>query len=135
MTMGSNKLFVYGTLKRGGELHPELASQKTRFLGPAKIQGRLFRIKGESYPGAVPVDSQQYIKGELYELEQPDEALRKIDEIEGCDEGLFERRLVDVWAGNKKTKAWAYFYAKPLKKSPPIASGHFPVKSRARVAQ
>ena len=63
------------------------------------------------------------------------EALRKIDEVEGCDEGLFERRLVDVWNGNKKTKAWAYFYAKPLKKSPPIASGHFSVKSRARIAQ
>jgi gamma-glutamylcyclotransferase (GGCT)/AIG2-like uncharacterized protein YtfP len=133
--MNSKKLFVYGTLKRGGELHAELASEKVRFLGPAKIQGRLFRISGESYPGAVPADNEQYIKGELYELHQPAETLRKIDEVEGCDEGLFERKLVNVWIGSKKMKAWAYFYSKPLKKSPPITSGHFLVKSRARIAQ
>src|SRR5207237_10125222 len=93
INLPSTRLFVYGTLKRGGELHAELASQKARFLGPAKIQGRLFHIKGESYPGAVPVGSQQYIKGELYELEQPDAALRNIAEIEGWDEALLEGSL------------------------------------------
>ncbi len=133
--MVPQKLFVYGTLKRGGELHPELASHRVRFIGSARIQGRLFQVEGESYPGAVPTDSSQYIRGELYELQEPIETLKKIDEVEGCDEGLFERKLVDVWAGSRKTKAWAYFYAKPLKKSPPITSGHFPVKSHTKVAQ
>jgi len=128
--MASIKLFVYGTLKRGGELHDELAAQKVRFLGPAKIQGRLFHIEGESYPGAVFTSSGEYIKGELYELLEPTEALKKVDEVEGCDEGLYERRLVTAWTGNKKTKAWAYFYAKPLKKSVAILSGDFPVRSR-----
>jgi len=129
--MASAKLFVYGTLKRGGELHHELTVHKLRFLGPAKIQGRLFRIEGESYPGARATDSDQYIKGELYELFEPAEALKRIDEIEGCDEGLYERKLVNAWIRNKKTKAWAYFYTKPLKKSVPINSGNFPVRLRA----
>jgi|SRR5947209_4770525 len=126
--MASAKLFVYGTLKRGGDLHYEITAQKLRFLGPAKIQGRLFRIAGETYPGAVSTDSEQYIKGELYELPEAAEALKKIDAVEGCDEGLYERKLVNVWIGNRKTRAWAYFYAKPLKKSVPIANGDFPVR-------
>lgn len=129
--MASTKLFVYGTLKRGGDLHHELAAQKLRFLGTAKIQGRLFHIAGESYPGATATDSDQYIKGELYELFEPAEILKRIDEIEGCDEGLYERKLVNAWLGNKKIRAWAYFYAKPLKKSVPINSGSFPVRLRA----
>ena len=72
-------LFVYGMLKRGGRLHPELASQKVRFLGPAKIKGRLFLIEGESYPGAIPTGSKEYIKGELYELEEPAKALARLE--------------------------------------------------------
>ncbi|HXB21248.1 MAG TPA: gamma-glutamylcyclotransferase family protein, partial [Candidatus Solibacter sp.] len=100
-------LFVYGTLKRGGELHSELASQKVRYLGSAKIKGRLFLIEGESYPGAVETDSKEYIKGELYELTDPAKTLAKLDEVEGCDEGLFARKLVDGWLGAKKIKTWA----------------------------
>ena len=133
--MISNKLFVYGTLKQGGELHPDLKRQKVRLLGPARIQGRLFQIEGESFPGAVPTNSNEYVTGELYELSEPDLALGKIDEIEGCDEGLFERRLTDAWHNGRKMKAWAYFYARPLRKSAHLADGTFPVKPGFRAAR
>jgi len=135
MRRPTNLLFVYGTLKRGGAFHADLTSQGVRFRGSAQIQGHLFRIPGELYPGALPTDTQEYVTGELYELENPRSALKKIDEIEGCDEGLFERKLVDAWVRNQRTKAWAYFYAKPLKKSSRISSGNFSTRSRARLAQ
>jgi gamma-glutamylcyclotransferase (GGCT)/AIG2-like uncharacterized protein YtfP len=130
--MDSTRLFVYGTLKRGGELHSELLSQNAHFLGKARIKGHLFKIPGESYPGALPGDSEEYISGELYELKSPRSALKKIDEIEGCDEGLFERKMVDTWMGDRKTRAWTYFYAKPLKKGPRLTTGYFPARSRSK---
>ncbi|MGE5322759.1 MAG: gamma-glutamylcyclotransferase [Actinomycetota bacterium] len=135
MRRPTNLLFVYGTLKRGGALHTELTSQGVRFLGSAQIQGRLFRIPGESYPGALPTDTQEYVMGELYELENPRSALKRIDEIEGCDEGLFERKLVNAWVKNQRAKVWAYFYAKPLKKSSRISNGNFSTRSRTRLAR
>src|SRR5262245_42548636 len=104
-------LFVYGTLKRGEENHRQLAAQKPRFVGQGKIRGRLFRIKGASYPGAAPTTSRRYIRGEVYELRNPDKAFKRIDQFEGTDEGLFVRKLADVWIGPEKFKAWAYFYA------------------------
>lgn len=131
----ARRLFVYGTLKRGGELHADLKAQKVRFLGQARIKGHLFRIPGESYPGALPTDTEEFIDGELYELESPRSALKRIDEVEGCDEGLFERKLVNSWLGNRRVKAWAYFYAKSIKKGSRIARGHFQASPRTRLAQ
>lgn len=128
--MATRRLFVYGTLKKGGELHSNLASENAAFVGKARIKGRLFRIKGESFPGAVPTDAEEYINGELYELSSPGETLKKIDEIEGVGEGLFRRKLVDTWFPDGKTRAWAYFYAKPLKARSRIVTGHFPVRHR-----
>src|SRR5436305_1857674 len=126
--MGANAfLFVYGTLKKGGELHAQLASFGARLIGTGKIKGRLFRIKGESYPGALQGSSREYIQGEVYELEEPGAALGKLDDIEGCNEGLFVRKLVDAWIGNRKTKAWTYFYSQHVNKSMRIPSGSFPV--------
>jgi gamma-glutamylcyclotransferase (GGCT)/AIG2-like uncharacterized protein YtfP len=127
-------LFVYGMLKRGGELHSELASQKVRFLGPAKIKGRLFLIEGEPYPGAIPTDSREYVKGELYELEEPAKALARLDEVEQCDEGVYTRKLVDGWLGGKKITTWVYFYAKPVKRNLQITSGNFPVRLHTKHA-
>src|SRR5262245_39625325 len=129
-------LFTYGTLKRRGRLHGRLVSQGVRYRGNARIRGRLFHISGRSYPGAVPTRSDDFIIGELYELEFPAEALKTIDKLEGCDEGLFARKLVGAWAnGDHKVRAWAYFYAKPLRKSRPIPGGRFRVTRRTSVSR
>jgi len=125
-------LFVYGTLKKGGELHAELESGGARFVGAGRIKGRLFRIRGESYPGAFPSSSREYIQGELYKLEEPTATLKKLDDIEGCDEGLFIRKLVDACVGTRKMKAWTYFYGQLTNTSARIPSGSFRVKNGAR---
>ena len=128
----NSSLFVYGTLKRGCENHRQLAAHKVRFLGEGKIRGRLFRIKGESYPGAAPTTSRRYVRGELYELNNPAQAFKKIDKFEGTDEGLFVRKLTDVWVGRQKVKAWTYFYPGRKDKALLVAGGSFRVRPNPR---
>jgi gamma-glutamylcyclotransferase (GGCT)/AIG2-like uncharacterized protein YtfP len=118
-------LFVYGSLKRGGELHHELAELQARFLGLAKIQAELFHIKGKSWPGAFPTTATDCVQGELYRMSKPAETLKKLDEVEECNRGLFVRKLVDAWAGNRKVKAWVYFFNREEEKASRIASGNF----------
>src|SRR5215467_3150516 len=131
--MGANSLlFVYGTLKRGEKNHRQLVVHQVRFLGEGRIRGRLFRIKGASYPGAAPTASRRYVRGELYELTRPDKALKKLDKFEGTDEGLFVRKLADVWIAGRKMKAWTYFYPGRSDKAAPIPSGSFRVSAGSR---
>jgi len=120
-------LFVYGTLVRGQERHGHLKkSPGTRFVGEAKIRGVLYAISGESYPGAVQDGSKNgFVSGELYKLSNPAATLRRLDDVEGCAEGLFEREIVDVFSGAGKKKAWAYLYARPLGNAELIPSGVF----------
>jgi len=124
----SSFLFVYGTLKRSGNLHHEMVKQNARFLGPARIQGELFHIKGESWPGAFPTVSQSYIKGELYKMARPAENLKKLDVIEGCNQGLFIRELVNAWLGHRKVRAWVYFCNRAERKGSRIVSGNFSIE-------
>jgi len=101
----SDLLFVYGTLKRGGENHPKLAAHKVRLVG---------------------------IRGEVYELSNREKVLRELDQFEGTDEGLFVRKLVDVWVGSEKFKAWVYFYARSKDRISIIPGGCFRVQASGR---
>jgi gamma-glutamylcyclotransferase (GGCT)/AIG2-like uncharacterized protein YtfP len=131
--MGANSLlFVYGTLKRGEKNHRQLAAHEVRFLGEGRIRGRLYRIRGASYPGAAPTASRRYVRGELYQLTSPDKAFEKLDKFEGTDEGLFVRKLADVWIGRRKTRAWTYFYPGRKDKALAIPNGSFRVAASAR---
>lgn len=128
-------LFAYGTLMRRGRLHRKLVSQGARYRGRARIRGRLFKISGTTYPGAVPTRSNDFISGELYELDVPKQALKELDQLEGIDEGLYVRKLVGAWMDkDRRVRAWAYFYAKPLRKSRELADGRFPLTRPAGTA-
>jgi gamma-glutamylcyclotransferase (GGCT)/AIG2-like uncharacterized protein YtfP len=72
------------------------------------------------------------VRGELYELTSPDKALKKLDKFEGTDEGLFVRKLADVWIGRRKTKAWTYFYPGRKDKALAIPDGSFRVRAAVR---
>ncbi len=120
-------LFVYGTLARGQRLHRYLKKiPGVRFRGEGKIQGELYVLPGEDYPGAIlSSDRSLFVLGELYEIPEPSAAFRLLDKVEGCDEGLFRRRLVEVIAAGNRTKAWTYLYAQPLQDAKLIPSGEF----------
>lgn len=116
--MTKERVFVYGTLRKGFPLHKYL-SENTTFIGGATISAILYDL-GE-YPGAVPSVKGE-VKGELYELESGSKHLMVLDRVEGFrpedpKNSLFVRCLTDVKLADKKmTKAWVYFLpAKPAR--------------------
>ena len=82
------RVFVYGTLKRGGSNHAWLASQQ--FLGAARTApGFTLYLLGD-YPGMVRVANDQAgVTGEVWLVD--DACLQQLDELEGVAEGLYER--------------------------------------------
>ena len=126
-----DRLFVYGTLMRGFD-HPMalLLSRSADFIGEARCQGRLYRVK--HYPGLVLSDDPaDVVFGELYRLRAPDELLREFDMYEACGEGFAEpteyvRRMLTVTReGQTPDEAWTYVYNWPVARLPQIASGRF----------
>jgi gamma-glutamylcyclotransferase (GGCT)/AIG2-like uncharacterized protein YtfP len=129
--MTSDLLFVYGTLMRGFD-HPmaQLLSRSAEFIGEARCQGRLYRVK--HYPGLVLSDDVgDVVFGELFRLRQPVECLREFDMYEACGEGFAEpteyvRRMLSVTVdGGTASEAWTYIYNWPVDRLPRIASGRF----------
>lgn len=119
-------LFVYGTLMRGHRLHPHLARPGVHYVGRGRIRAGLYQLRDRGYPAAVPAgDRDRFVHGELYLLDFPEVTLRRLDRIEGVDEGLYAREQVDVWTNGSKTTAWSYFFKKPLKRAVPLPSGRF----------
>jgi len=82
------RVFVYGTLKRGGGNHHYLAGQQ--FIGTARTPPGYALHSLGNYPGMVcsPADTAG-VTGELWAVD--DACLERLDELEGVDEGLFER--------------------------------------------
>jgi len=129
--MTSDLLFVYGTLMRGFD-HPmaQLLSRAADFIGEARCQGRLYRVK--HYPGLVlSDDAGDVVFGELFRLRQPAECLREFDMYEACGEGFAEpteyvRRMLSVTLhAGTASEAWTYIYNWPVDRLPRIASGRF----------
>ena len=104
-------LFIYGTLKRGDVRAPLLAGQ--RFIGEAwtLAQYRLFNTG--DYPALVEATplglAGLSIMGELWRVDEA--CLARLDEEEGVDEGLYERRVIALDDG---PDVWAYLYLHPV---------------------
>ena len=81
-------LFVYGTLKRGGSNHHQLAGQT--FLGPARTAPGFTLFTLGAYPGlvAAPTDTRG-VTGELWFVD--DACLARLDVLEGLADGLYRR--------------------------------------------
>lgn len=123
-------LFVYGSLRKG--FHHEAYQyiyNYFHFVGDAKVRGMLYDLG--PYPAAVPVDGDNFIVGELYEIKNKDEyayALAQLDDYEGVDplEGeikYYRRDAVEVLIADHTIRAWIYWYNQPVEGYPCIASG------------
>lgn len=123
------RLFVYGTLMRGGDLHKHLAADSSvKFDGHGRVRGELYALPGVNYPGAVPSERlNRFVFGEVYRIRNPNKTLKKLDELEGCAEGLFRRVRTMVFQNGSRVSAWTYFYIKPLNGARQIPSGSFPL--------
>lgn len=84
----ATRIFVYGTLKRGGCNHSFLAGQQ--FLGKASTTPGFTLYSLGDYPAMVrdTVDAPG-VEGELWAIDAA--CLARLDELEGVTEGLYER--------------------------------------------
>ncbi|MEO7274168.1 MAG: gamma-glutamylcyclotransferase family protein, partial [Vicinamibacterales bacterium] len=74
-------VFFYGTLMSGFERRQRAGiDEKLRFRGRGTIRAALFDLG--LYPAAVP-DPTGEVRGEVYEMTDPEPILAALDEIEG----------------------------------------------------
>lgn len=108
---------------------------KLKSVGRGSIQAALFDLG--IYPAAVPAPD-ACVWGEVYEMLEPKDVLRALDEIEGHrpgdpDHSLYTRALVPATLEDGQVvEAWVYFYNAPLGQAPQIASGDYLEHVRAR---
>ena len=115
-----NRLFVYGTLRRGSsnEYALELAVA-SRFVGHGRIRGRLFRVT--HYPALVaPANETDWVTGDLFE-NIGEELLQRLDHYEGPE---YTRVIVEVMLDDgQQLEAYLYFYQLPVEHLELIPSG------------
>jgi gamma-glutamylcyclotransferase (GGCT)/AIG2-like uncharacterized protein YtfP len=102
-------VFVYGTLKGGGENHHLMAGQA--FVGAARtLAGHtLYDLAG--YPGMVRQgDDADGVRGEVWSVD--DDCLARLDWLEGIGKGLYSREAVPLRPPFDKERVEAYFYLK-----------------------
>lgn len=96
MPSGSHLLFVYGTLKRGDVRASLLDGQA--YLGTAKTTASYRLFNTGDYPALVEADALGMpglaIRGELWQVDAA--RLHRLDEEEGVEEGLYERKPIEL---------------------------------------
>ncbi|TWT00615.1 gamma-glutamylcyclotransferase [Planomicrobium sp. CPCC 101079] len=101
------KLFVYGSLKRGGKYHSYLG-EATLVAEHAMADGVIYD-SGLGYPAAV-LSEPGKITGEIYEI--PDELWPALDDLEGYTGGsatdLFNKLTITVESNGEQIDAIAY---------------------------
>jgi gamma-glutamylcyclotransferase (GGCT)/AIG2-like uncharacterized protein YtfP len=104
-------VFVYGTLKRGGEYHRIMADAGARLIGTGKLLQR-YPLLLARYPCLIDKPGSGYqVSGEIYSI--PDaSSWRSLDWLEGHpDENL--RRIEPVQVNGETHQAWTYFFLDP----------------------
>lgn len=98
-----NKVFVYGSLKKGYHNYPVL--KDSEYLGTFKTKGKYDMFSLGSFPAVIKNSHNYFINGELYSV--TDEVLNDLDELEG--NGYFYKRYLTPLQGYDED-VWVYFY-------------------------
>ena len=104
------RVFVYGTLKRGGANHGWIARQ--RFVAEALTQPlyRMFDLGG--YPGMIRSESGIAIVGEVWDVDLA--GLAKLDVLEDIDGGEYERVPVELQGEFADQRVEGYVYLRSV---------------------
>jgi gamma-glutamylcyclotransferase (GGCT)/AIG2-like uncharacterized protein YtfP len=119
--MSSEHLWVYGTLRHGcSNPHAQLLQRASRYIGPARVQARLYRVAW--YPGIrLGGDPGDWVIGDLFHILSP-AVLEDLDQYEGSNE--YQRVQADVVLENgDRVRCWVYEYLGGVSESIRIASG------------
>jgi gamma-glutamylcyclotransferase (GGCT)/AIG2-like uncharacterized protein YtfP len=113
------RVFVYGTLKRGGRNHAWLAGQE--FLGEGRaVSGYTLYSLGD-YPGMVHSRNAHHdVAGEVWAVDAA--GLARLDELEGIAEGLYERVPVTLAPPFADEPVETYLYLRSLEGRAAIGS-------------
>jgi gamma-glutamylcyclotransferase (GGCT)/AIG2-like uncharacterized protein YtfP len=131
MEQSNGQLFVYGSL-RSGFHHPAYAyiSRYFSLVGDGKVKGLLYDMG--AYPAAVPSENENFIIGELYRINNPDEfawAMAQLDDYEGVHaengepSSLYRREQATVYNNGQQSPAWIYWYNGDVAGKEPVESG------------
>jgi gamma-glutamylcyclotransferase (GGCT)/AIG2-like uncharacterized protein YtfP len=106
--MSQPKVFVYGTLKKGGHFHDVL--QGSLLIGEGEVEGQLYNLG--AFPGLV--QGAGTVKGELYEL-GGEANLERLDHLEGFfaespHKSLFVRKQRNIEVGGETHLVWVYYF-------------------------
>lgn len=118
---GENKIFVYGTLKRGFDNHHFLMG--SRFIGTGRTVEKYAMFVENGIPFVVQDQSVSPIFGELFSVDNS--VLDNLDRLEGHP-NWYQRREASICldGGTSPTvKAWMYFI--PHHSGKLITSGEF----------
>jgi gamma-glutamylcyclotransferase (GGCT)/AIG2-like uncharacterized protein YtfP len=120
---GRFKLFVYGTLKRGGVRWPYLSGEV--YLGERRTRPRYELLDLGDYPGLVPAaNGGRSIQGELYSV--AGDLVPTLDAIEGAPE-LFAMGPVEL--ADEPGPVLAYLY-QPASTAAPYPSDRWVICPR-----
>jgi gamma-glutamylaminecyclotransferase len=113
MSSQLNKLFVYGTLKKGFRNHRLLEGAK--YLCDGFLSGYGMHSMG-AYPAIRPSSDAPGVHGELYEI--TDDMLPSLDRLEGVPH-LYTREVESIECPDKDygavgLYAYVYVFARPL---------------------
>jgi gamma-glutamylaminecyclotransferase len=101
------RVFVYGTLKRGGDNHHYIAYQQ--FLGEARTSPGYTLYSLGDYPGMVrAAQDTAGVTGELWAVD--DSCLQQLDFLEGVNQGLYERVPIKLAAPTDEQPVETYLY-------------------------
>ena len=106
------RVFVYGTLKRGGRNHAYLAGQK--FIGEARTSPGYTLYSLGNYPGMVrSTEATGDVSGEIWEVDAT--CLVGLDQLEGVAEALYERVSITLAPPHAAITTETYLYLRSLK--------------------
>jgi gamma-glutamylcyclotransferase (GGCT)/AIG2-like uncharacterized protein YtfP len=112
-------LFVYGTLKQGGENHLHLAGQ--RLVGAAATPPGFTLYGLQGFPGMVRAgDAPEGVTGELWEVDS--DCLHILDILEGTAERLYERVPITLVPPFADLPVQTYLYLRSLAGRPRVGS-------------
>ena len=102
----NQRLFVYGTLKKGQYFHEKyLGNEIGNFMG-AGFASPDYSLYVGAQPHLIREHSEHPVRGELYEISL--DTLKSIDDLEGHPI-VYKREIIEVFTElGEKTLAWAY---------------------------
>jgi gamma-glutamylaminecyclotransferase len=111
----SERIFVYGTLKRGLSNHRYLAGQ--RFVGEARTEPVYRMVDCGGYPGMFPVEKDGVsVRGEVWEVD--DQCRRQLDVLEDVAVGLYALEAAILMAPFDGGDVLTYVYLWPVAGKP-----------------